>query len=190
MAFLKPLFQTRVSCGSRTWLMMSVLLLPSRFESFAQTPSAEYQVKAVYLFNFAQFVEWPAKAFPDPQRPLVIGVLGDDPFGNYLDETIRGESVNKRALTVQRFRRVGEVKTCHVLFISRSESDRLEQTFSSLKGRHILTVGDTDDFTQRGGMIRFVIEKSKIRVRINLGAVKAADLAISSKLLRVAEIEP
>jgi hypothetical protein len=173
---------------SARWLVASVILLLSGLKLSAQTPtSPEYQVKAVFLFNFAQFVDWPPKAFPETQTPLVIGVLGEDPFGTYLDETVRGEKVKDRPLVVQRYRRVGEVKTCHVLFISRSETDRLEQIFANVKGRYILTVGDAEDFALRGGMIQLVTEKNKIRMRINLEAVKAAGLTISSKLLRVAE---
>ena len=152
-------------------------------------PTAEYQVKAVFLFNLAQFVDWPPKAFPDPGAPLVIGVLGEDPFGSYLDETLRGERVRNRPLILQRYRRVSEIRSCHVLFISRSESDRLEQIFSALRSRSILTVGDSDDFISRGGMIRLVTEKNKIRIRINVDAVRAAGLTISSKLLRLAERE-
>lgn len=155
----------------------------------AEPPPAEYQIKAVFLYNFAQFVDWPAKAFPQSQSPLVIGVLGDDPFGSYLDETVRGEKVNGRPLAVQRFRRIGEIRTCHVLFISRSESERLDQELSALKGRTILTVSDIDDFIGRGGMIRLATEKGKVRVHINLDQVRGANLAVSSKLLRVAEID-
>lgn len=172
-------------------LFASVFLLSNTADLPAQTnTSPEYQVRAVFLFNFAQFVDWPAKAFSDPQAPMIIGVLGDDPFGAYLDETVRGEKVNDRPLVVQRFRRVGEVKNCHVLFVSQSEADRFEQIFASLKGRNILTVGDRDDFTARGGMILLFNEKNKIRMRINLEAVTAANLVISSKLLRVAELKP
>jgi hypothetical protein len=169
--------------------VISAVLLSSGPRLSAET-SPEYQVKAVFLFNFAQFVDWPPKAFPEPQTPLVIGVLGEDPFGTYLDETVRGENVNNRPLVVQRYRRIGDIKTCHVLFINRSETDRLEQILASLRGRNILTVGDTDDFAQRGGMIQLVTEKNKIRMRINLEVVKAANLTISSKLLRVAETKP
>src|SRR5712664_2499243 len=146
----------RVGKGaSVVWLVISVLLLARGVASPAQTPaSPEYQLKAVFLFNFAQFVEWPPTAFPEAQTPLVIGVLGEDPFGPYLDETVRGEKVNNRPLVVQRFRRGAEIRTCHVLFISRSESDRLEQILTSLRGRSILTVGDFEDFALRGGMIQ------------------------------------
>ena len=150
--------------------------------------SAEYQVKAVFLFNFAQFVEWPPKAFAQGQSPLIIGILGDDPFGAYLDETVRGEKVNNHPLVVQRFRRVEDVRACQVLFISASELSQLEQILDRLKGRNILTVGDTAGFASNGGIIQFATEKNKIRLKINLEAAKAAELTISSKLLRPAEI--
>jgi hypothetical protein len=165
------------------------VLLLAGLDAPAQTaPSKEYSVKAVFLFNFAQFVEWPAKAFPDGNSPLTIGVLGDDPFGDYLDETVRGEKVKNRPLVIQRYRRVEEIKLCHILFISRSESAEVEKIVASLKGQSLLIVGDIDHFCARGGMIRFVTEKNKTRLRINLEAAKAANLTISSKLLRPAEI--
>jgi hypothetical protein len=166
-----------------------LFLLARAPESHAQAPTpAEYQLKAVFLFNFAQFVEWPPEAFQGSHAPLIIGVLGEDPFGVYLDETVRGEKVNDRPLVVQRYRRIDEMKACHILFISRSEANQLEPIITSLKGRHILTVGDAVGFAQRGGIIRFVTEKNKIRLRINLEAAKAAHLTISSKLLRPADI--
>jgi hypothetical protein len=165
-----------------------VLLSGGRDAPAETTPPPEYQLKAVFLFNFAQFVEWPPEAFPEAQTPLVIGVLGEDPFGAYLDETVRGETVNNRSLVVHRYRRVEEIETCHVLFISRSEAGRLEQILASLKGRNILTVGDMAGFARRGVMIRFLTEKNKIRLRVNLAATKDTNLVISSKLLRPAEI--
>jgi len=174
---------------SGPWIVLFVLLFSSGLSLPAQAaPPAEYQLKAVFLFNFAQFVEWPTEAFPQKHTPLIIGVLGEDPFGAYLDETVRGEKVNDRPLAVQRYRRVDEIKTCHILFISRSEGDRLEQIVAGLRDRNILTVADAEGFARRGVMIRFVTERNKIRLRINLEAAKAAHLTISSKLLRPAEI--
>jgi hypothetical protein len=193
MALLRALGHQRTNSGrknlSAVWLVMSTLLLSGGLDLSAQTaPAREYQVKAVFLFNFAQFVDWPPQAFPEAQTPLVIGVLGEDPFGAYLDETVRDEKVNNRPLAVRRYRRVEEIKTCHILFISRSEADRLEQILARLKGRHILTVADTEGFALRGVMIRLITEKNKIRLKINLEAAKAANLTISSKLLRPAKI--
>ncbi|HKB56022.1 MAG TPA: YfiR family protein [Lacunisphaera sp.] len=148
----------------------------------------EDQIKAVFLFNFAQFVEWPPAAFLDPQAPLVIGVLGEDPFGAALDETVRDEKIGQRPLVVRRYRRAEEIDQCHILFISESETGRLEEIITRSKGRSMLTVCDTEGFAKRGVMIRLITEKNKIRLHINLDAAKAAGLTISSKLLRPAEI--
>jgi hypothetical protein len=193
MAFLSIVARVRVCRGVQasagTWGVVCGLLLLGGLDGSAQTqPSREYQVKAVFLFNFAQFVEWPPAAFGGANSPIVIGVLGEDPFGAYLDETVRGEKVDNRPLEVQRYRRVDEIKTCHVLFISRSEGNRLEQILVSLKDRSLLIVGDGDDFVQRGGMIRLATAQNKIRMIISVQAAKAANLTISSKLLRSAEV--
>lgn len=193
MAFLSTGARRWTSRGlkrlSLAWLVLvAVLLLGGRDAPAETTPPPEYQLKAVFLFHFAQFVEWPPDAFPEAHTPLVIGVLGEDPFGAYLDETVVGETVNNRSLVVRRYRRVEEITTCHVLFISRSEAGRLEEILTSLKGRPILTVSDASGFAARGGMIRFALEANKIRLRVNLAAAKDANLTISSKLLRPAEI--
>jgi YfiR/HmsC-like len=148
------------------------------------------EVQAVFLFNFAQFVDWPDEAFPDPQSPLVIGILGKDPFGGFLDETVRGERVRGRTFRVARYRRVEEVKDCQILFISRSEAKRLDTILAALKGKPILTVSNGDDFERPGGVIRFILDDSKIRLSVDLEAAQAARLIFSSKLLRSAEIVP
>ena len=118
----------------------------------------------------------------------MIGVLGDDPFGSYLDDAVRGERVNGRPLKVERYRRLDDVKTCHILFISKSEASRLKQDIDGLKAKPILTVSEINDFARKGGIIQFVgTRDGKIRLRINVDAAKAARLTISSKLLRPAE---
>jgi hypothetical protein len=174
------------ACLSRLWLAIAVFAATA--SSAAAAPS-EYQVKAVFLFNFTQFVEWPPEAFPGPDTPFVIGVLGNDPFGPQLDEVVRGETVNKRPLVVERYRSVTEIHHCNILFIGSTEIGRLEQILPALKGRSILTVSDADAAAgERGVMIRLVTESNRIRLRIDVGAAKAGNLTISSKLLRPAEI--
>lgn len=186
-AFASRCTEWEVKPGVRSGLVVMALVFLGSLEVCAQTaPVPEYQVKAVFLFNFAQFVTWPSQE--SSRAPLVIGILGDDPFGSYLDETVRGEKVNNRPLAIQRFRQSTELRNCNVLFISQSERDRVGQIVSNLKGRSILTVSDMDGFADIGGMIQFVTERNKIRLRINLEAVKAANMKISSKLLRVAEV--
>jgi hypothetical protein len=180
----------RGGCGlGRAIALVAALFIGIRSDVAAQTgPPSEYHVKAVFLFNFAQFVEWPADAFTDPQAPVVVGILGDDPFGSFLDETVRGEHVGARPFEIRRFQRIADITACQLLFISQSEGDRVEEILASLKSRPILTVSDGDDFAERGGMIHFVTEKNHIRLRINLRAVEHAHLTLSSKLLRVAEL--
>lgn len=166
------------------WLAIT-LVTPALTQ--AQPGSREYQLKAAFLYNFAQFTEWPTNAFPNDKSPLVIGVLGTDPFGKTLDDTVRGEKINGREILIRRFNRVDDTMDCHLLFISQSESDRLEQIFKTLKDRSILTVGETDAFIEKGGIIRFATEHNRIRLRINPEAARQAKLVISSKLLRLAD---
>ena len=169
--------------------LTTALLLLYAARLGAQTGQAsEAQVKAVFLFNFAQFVDWPAEAVADSQAPLVIGILGGDPFGDLLDATVRGERRGARPFVVRRYQRVEDITTCDILFIGRSTGDAPEDILARLKNRPILTVSDADRFAERGGMIRFVTDRSRIRLQINPAAAEAAHLTISSKLLRLAEV--
>lgn len=161
--------------------------LPATVVAQAATAD-EYRVKAAFLFNFAQFVEWPPEAFPTPAAPLVIGLLGTDPFGSSLDETVRGENVNGHPLVIRRFARVGDVEGCHILFVGRDEGGRLAQILGVLKSREILTVGETQGFAERGGMIGFVTDRNRIRLAVNVEASDDSRLKLSSKLLRAATI--
>lgn len=150
--------------------------------------SREYKLKAVFLFHFAEFVDWPTNTFSSTNAPLVIGILGNDPFGSAIDETVKGESSKGHKLVVERYRRVEEIKTCHILFIAQSESPNLRRIMGSLKGKPILTVSDIDRATEDGVIIRFYTRNNKIHLTINLDAANAAHLTISSKLLRAADV--
>ncbi len=147
-------------------------------------PLAEYRVKAVFLFNFAQFVEWPPEAFNDPAKPFIIGILGTDPFGSDLDAVVRGETAAQRPLVIERYHSVADLQNCNILYIARTEIGHLPQILSALKGRSVLTVSDADSADQSGVMIRLLNQSNRIRMQIDVGAAKAASLTISSKLLR------
>ena len=151
------------------------------------TPS-EYQLKAAFLYNFAKFVEWPAGALGDPGEPIVLGILGKDPFGPTLEETIRNKTVQGRPLVIRRGDTLQEFKYCHILFITTSERRRLPQIFSILGKGAVLTVGETEHFTQLGGIINFTVEESKIRFEISVDNAEQSGLKISSQLLRLARI--
>jgi hypothetical protein len=149
---------------------------------------AEPEVKAVFLFNFAQFVQWPDTAFPDPRSAFVIGILGNDPFGRILDDVIKGEVVQGRRFVVERFRRPEDIAICHILFVGEFAPEQYAHIFETMEGRPILTVGDSDAFEARGGVIRFVTDRNRIRLRVNVDAAKAVSLTISSNVLRSADI--
>ena len=150
--------------------------------------SREYQIKAVFLFNFCQFVEWPSTAFSSPEDPMVIGILGIDPFGNYLDETVMGERVNGHPLVVKRFQNPDQIEGCHILFVNLPERAEMEAILQFAEANNVLTVSDADNFVKKGGMMKFFTEDNRIRIRINVDAAKKAGLNISSKLLKVADL--
>ena len=153
----------------------------------AQAPvSREYQVKAAFIFNFTQFVEWPSLKLADDNSPFVIGVLGKDPFGSYLDDIIENEKIMDHPIVVERYTNIEGVKNCQVLFVN---MDCSKQTFEDFHKENILTVGDAYHFAHSGGIVSFFTENGKIRFEINLSEAKAASLNISSKLLRVAKIK-
>lgn len=162
-------------------------VLPAQ-EGPAKAASKEYQVKAAFLYQFAQFTSWPESAFAGPESALVIGVLGEDPFGGYLDMVVKGEKKDRRSIRIHRFTKVEEVAGCHILFLAGSQDGELERILPGLKDKIVLTVGETDRFTRSGGMVRFEIQSTKIRFKVNLRAIQAADLNMSSKLLRLADI--
>ena len=149
---------------------------------------SEYQVKAAFIFNFTQFVEWPEGTFPSTSVPFVIGVLGENPFGTYLEEIITGEKVKGCPITVEYYENTEAIKSCHILYISKSINLKPSDIINKLADRSILTVSDISDFLEYGGMIRFYTKNDKIEIHINLDAVNTAKLNISSKLLRLSTI--
>jgi hypothetical protein len=166
------------------WVVGAGLLVSS---AFAAAPS-EYQVKAVFLFNFSRFVEWPAQAFASPDAPFVMGVFGHDPFGADLDKIVSGESVNGRPVVVRRVRTAADAANCQILFIHQSEGRRLPEVLAAINRHSTLTVSDLPGPAQRGVMIRLVTEGGRVRMRVNVESARAAALIISSNLLRSAEI--
>ena len=151
----------------------------------AQRP-AEYQVKAARRGGFGRFVEWPVGAPGAGDGAFVLCVLGEDPFGRLLDQAAEGGSLKKQPVSVRRIDRAEDGASCDTLFVSASEEQRLPRILSVLARRPVLTVGDSPDFAQRGGMIGFSVEGSRVRFTVNLMAARDAGLRRQSELLRVA----
>jgi len=151
------------------------------------------KVKASYLYNFARFVQWPKDAFKSDKAAFVIGILGDDPFGRILDDTMTTRTVTGHPVKVRRFRwDRNEDRTalnrCHILFVSTSERRRLSEIVSTLGNLSVLIVSDMDGFAKKGGMIGLVLENGRIMFEINRKALERARLKASSKLLSLARI--
>jgi hypothetical protein len=165
-----------------------LLCLMSVCADSAQTnPSSEYEVKAAFLFHFAQFVEWPEETFKDASSPLTYCTIGADPFHGSLDAALSGKTVGARSLRVMHYRQLQDMRGCQVLFIGEGEHKLVPPLLTSLKGIPALTVGESQDFVQDGGMIGFLLEEDKIRFEINLDAAEHARLKVSSRLLALAK---
>jgi hypothetical protein len=150
-----------------------------------EAPASEYQVKAAFIYNFAKFIEWPRRA---EEGAFVITVLGEDPFGAILDDTLRGKTVNKQKIMIRRVARAEDIGDSRILFISDSEREKLPRILKQLARAAILTVGEMDHFAERGGIIRFKTDKQRIRLEINVVVAEQAQLRISSELLKLARI--
>ena len=148
----------------------------------AGTP--EYAVKSAYLYNFAKFTEWPNSEQPGS---LTMCVYGKDPFGGFLDEAVRGKQAHGLPVLLRRLPAGDELLDgCQVVFLSNTA--RIEPALSRLQGRSILTVGESDGFSERGGMIGLVMDHGSVRFDINLAAIAAARLQVSSRLIEIGRV--
>ena len=141
------------------------------------------------IYNFAQFVEWPGANVKPGQSPFVIGVFGEDPIETILDDTLKGETFQDRAVQVRHLSIPNDAKACDILFVSPSQKKRTAEVLDAIRGNSTLTVGDTEDFIRLGGMIAFKKEGNKVRFEINPDAAMRSGLKISSKLLRLAIVQ-
>ena len=177
----------------RSRFIIAVLLclsLASRAnaQSADSSESSEYLIKAGFIYNFAQLVQWPGGTFPQADSPIVIGIFGTDPFGGIIDRVIENKKLEGRSLVVKRLKRGASVKDCNILFVSASETPHLDEVIQSTKGLPILTIGETPGFAVRGGIINLTLEGNKVRFEVNIDAAKQANLNISSRLLALARI--
>jgi hypothetical protein len=152
----------------------------------AQSAPEEYQVKAAFLFHFAQFVDWPAGVLNNGDPSLRLCIFDDEPRRQELQSTIEGKAIGGRVFHVRLMGQPQEIQGCNILFLSRDEARRQTAVLRSVRGMPVLTVGETANFLSDGGMIRFHLEEDKVRFDINLGGAESSHLKISSRLLLLA----
>jgi hypothetical protein len=148
----------------------------------------EYEVKAAFLYKFVLFVKWPPQKAGAPESPFVIGVFGKDPFSGALAAAVEGKKFNEHPLIVRQVSGAAEARKCHLLFISRSEDNRLPAIARELRDTPVLTVGESEKFIARGGMINFITVDNKVHFEINPEAAGQAGLRIHSQLLHLARV--
>ena len=173
--------RSRVSPWAWAYVAVGVLATLLVLSPQARAQSLETAVKATYLYKFAPFVEWPAKAFETPTSPLMVCVQGDDPFGPMLDRAIAGQKVDAHPVQLRRLEVVDAASGCHIAFIAGSKRQAQAEALKALRGTGALTVTDGG-----AGAIRFVMQNDRVRFEIDPAEVSADGLVLSSKLLSLA----
>jgi len=165
--------------------MALAVMAPEEVRSQSAGETREFQKKAEFITSFTRFVEWPARKFALPDSPFVIGVYGSDNLTTLLQEALQERRIKDRPVVVRHLQNKEELRACHVLFISRSERDRLGSILAEVRRENVLTVGESDNFLGKGGVINFVNVGSTVRFQISTEAAAREKLAISSKLLQL-----
>lgn len=185
-AFSKTLASVRCVWGLLLLVFFAALACPTGLR--AESPlQREYEIKAAYLYNFINYIDWPENAFPAPGGTITIGIVGQNPFGSALD-VLNGKQVKGRTVALKQITDTKDLDQCQIVFINSSEKARLPELLDKLRDSRVLTVSEIDGFAQQGGIINFISEHNKVRFEINPDAARRLGLNISSELLKLAKL--
>ena len=155
----------------------------------------EYKVKAAFLYNFLKFIEWPSTKLAD-EKTISIGIIGKNPFGKAF-EPVLDKKIGDNKIALKMFKsleqskltseQINNIRKCHVLFICESEKKQFKEIMELVKDHNVLTVGDTKDFLESGGIINFLIVDQKVSFEISNYVAKQSKLNVRSQLLRLAK---
>jgi YfiR/HmsC-like len=179
---------TRRRQGTKIIRVFLLIFLTFQSHNSSWALDGEYALKAEFLYNFTQFIHWPENAFSAPDSAFQLCLVGEDPFGRVLDETVTGEFVGKHPIVVRRIRYVENTPSCHLVFVSTRSVIPFETVLNTTHDSPVLVVGEDPDSAQKGGTIGFRVVNSRIRLVVNLSAARTANLKISSKLLKMSTI--
>jgi hypothetical protein len=174
-------------CIASLTVLFSLLLGASKESSNAQSTDREYQVKAAFIFHFAELIDWPPRTRTDADNSLSVCTIGDDPFQGALESTVAGKAIGNRVIRIRHLKPSEDALACDVLFLGKALDKRIPVLLAALHNAPVLTVGETDGFLSAGGMISFVLEDNNVRFAINLYAAETANLKIGSRLLFLAQ---
>lgn len=169
------------------WNMLVLFVLGFQVGGHAQTVS-EYQAKALYLYNFAKFVDWPVGAFPGSAAPLQLCVFRENPFGSDLEQIVEGKVIAGHPVRIVTVQNGDQARGCNILFIGRSQSKQSSQILGVLGPVSVLTVGESKGFVQQGGIVNFVLQDDRVQFEVNQKAAELVRLNISSRLLSLAKL--
>ncbi len=171
-------------------LLLILLTAPAAHLRAIPSFADEYQLKAVFLYNFANFISWPERAFASADTPFLICILGSDPFGEHLDSTVKDQQARERFLKITRLSptQLSQVSDCHILFISNLENTTLTDIYRLTCRYPILTVSEDEQFIDSGGMIRFYNLNKRVRLEINPEAIEQVGLKADANLLNLSKI--
>jgi hypothetical protein len=186
---IKQMIRTIVSCVTRAAVLLAMIAaFAAPTEIRAQSASQrEYEIKAAYLYNFINYIDWPAGALPAAGGTITIGIVGENPFGSALDP-LNGKQIKGRTLVVKQVSSPKDLEQCQIVFVCASEKSRLGEILGQLKDARVLTVSEIEGFAAQGGIINFVSERNKVRFEVNPDAAKRTGLTISSELLKLAKL--
>lgn len=193
MNFFEKISSTLRSQFRRSVLMplLACLIVAAGVPAFAATSDAgddglERGVKAAFLYKFLGYIEWPPTAFPKPDSPFVIGVVGADSVATELTQIASGRTVNNRPVTVRRINERDPLSGIHLVFIGRSAAPRQPQLLAAAQQNSIVTVTETEDALAHGSVINFRLSDGRVRFEVSLAAAEKSDLKLSSRMLAVA----
>lgn len=184
--FSGKLASVRCTCGFLLMALFAALVCSTGLCAESAT-QREYEIKAAYLYNFINYIDWPENAFPAPGGTITVGVVGQSPFAPAL-EVLNGKQIKGRTVALKQITDTKDLDQCQIVFINSSEKARLPELLAKLKDLRVLTVSEIDGFAEQGGIINFISEHNKVRFEINPDAAHRLGLNISSELLKLAKL--
>lgn len=172
--------------GAAGALAMALCILAVRAD--AQKAASIDDVKAAFVYQFANFVTWPDDVFTDPAQPITIGILGNETVAKVLRESVRDKRIGDRQIVVRELTTPQEALECQIVFLDPSDAARVDAYLAVLVGKAILTVSDDNNFTEEGGIIKLYEQQNKLRIEINVDEAARSNLTVSSKLLSLAKV--
>jgi len=155
---------------------------------YAQRGAQIDDLKAAFVFQFANYIQWPDGSFDDETAPIIIGIVDNQNMIKVLNASVQGKTIGKRSLKVVPVSTDAEAQACHILYIDPSDDKRVDDFLSAVRSKPVLTVSSDDNFTEEGGVIRLFETQSKLRFEINVDEAERSKLTISSKLLSLAQV--